>query len=220
MIVFEVVPLRGVGPIAFGMTREAVRAAVVFPATEEPGPDGRPTDRYCGNLVVHYDADDRVERIEATGGGLANLEFEGQYVFLTGSQRVIEKVALWGAADSPAQDRSRDQFPSLGLSLVYAGESEARRRRIARIVLARPGAPAAEQQVAEEPAPRAEEQLETAASPEPVIAAAEPAAEAPAEASPEPPAPAIAQPVDDEPARIDAAEKAPRPKSKARSRRR
>jgi hypothetical protein len=81
-----------------------------------------------------------VERIEVASGGFVQLTFDGQDVFRTTSQRLMEHVARRGAVEPDDPERAwRFLFPSLGLSLVHATEAEPRRRSLARLVLARPG---------------------------------------------------------------------------------
>ncbi|MDM0117308.1 hypothetical protein QTI66_34900 [Variovorax sp. J22R133] len=60
MIVFDILPLFGVGPLRFGSAREAVRKALGAPQDESPGqvPGQQPlmTDAWCdGRFKVHYD---------------------------------------------------------------------------------------------------------------------------------------------------------------------
>jgi hypothetical protein len=139
MIWYQVLPLRGLGPIAFGMAEDEVHAAIEFPPTPVSTGEGTRSERFLENLYVHYDRQGRVERIAVARGGDVHLYLDGQDVFRTKLQYLTERIARNAAAASAGPQATRCVYPSLELELEQSGDADPRRRYVMGLQLARAG---------------------------------------------------------------------------------
>ncbi len=121
-IIYEVIPLKGVGPVLLGMSREEVHSVMGLPEKSFRlfADDPNLTDAYHeSGFQVFYDKDDRVEHIE-----LLSLDdsfvaiYKGKDVFRTRADELVAFISQ----DAPFDPEYPEPgclyvFPQLELSL-------------------------------------------------------------------------------------------------------
>jgi hypothetical protein len=111
---YEVIPLKGVGSVLLGMSREQSRAAMgVLPVTFRKGSDDRAlTDAYDeAKFQVFLDEKDTVEYIELSAVSTTPTIYKGIPVFETQADELIEIISCDAAYD--------EKDPELGYSYVF-----------------------------------------------------------------------------------------------------
>ena len=118
---FDVEPLRGVGPVRLGMTRDESRAAMGLPFEsfqKSPG-DAALTDAYLdSSFQVFFDREDRVDFIELSAGPDCVALYRGTPVLELPAEEAVALLARDAAPDlSEPEDETSVVFPALELSL-------------------------------------------------------------------------------------------------------
>ena len=112
MITFNVIPLVGVGPVHFGMSRQEVRDALDVPVlsfTKGPSPT-TPVDAFLENAFqVFYDEDDYVGFIELSRSGPFTVLYKGTSIFETTAEELLE-IASRDTNDDKDRAGTRLQF--------------------------------------------------------------------------------------------------------------
>lgn len=111
---YEVIPLKGVGPVLLNMSRDESRAAMgVSPGTfRKSSDDTSLTDAYDeSRFQVFFDEKDTVEYIELSLGGTNSVIYKGISVFEKEADDLIEVISL----DAPYDEND----PELGYSYVF-----------------------------------------------------------------------------------------------------
>ncbi len=95
MVEYEIVPHQGVGPIAFGMSREQSRAAIgTEPETfRKSGQDDTPADAYYHSALQVFFDKDQVEYIELSADESVTAIYRGHNVFGTKVQDLVDLVS-------------------------------------------------------------------------------------------------------------------------------
>ncbi len=115
MIVYEVIPLKGIGPVLLGMSREEVHLAMGMPTCSFKKCPAAPnlTEAYHkGGFQVFFDEHDRVEYIE-----LSSLDdsftavYKGKEVFQTKAEDLVDFISQ----DAPFDPED----PEIGYSYVF-----------------------------------------------------------------------------------------------------
>jgi hypothetical protein len=118
---FDVVPLKGVGPVHLAMSRSQVHEALAVPLPE-PHREGSQADGpdafFESAFQVSYDGDGRAEYIEIYRDGPFTTLYGGVDVFATGAEELVRLVAQDGPFDPDNPEHGFSYvFPSLELSL-------------------------------------------------------------------------------------------------------
>lgn len=143
MPTYELEPLRGVGPVDFGMTRAACEAAMAPVLPDRHGaPDGS-VAFHQGAFRVGFDGVGTVESVElAAAGTLTAVLFEDAVLELP-AEHVVERIARLAPFDHTAVDLGyRFVYPALALVfwrpvLPQAGDDAG--RTFSTVTLGRPG---------------------------------------------------------------------------------
>ena len=106
MRAFEIEPLRGVGPIRFGMSRDQVHEQLGSPQRVN---DDR--EWFLSGFAVDFDADGRVEFIEAARSANVRINFHGECLLDMSPDKAVEFVSKFAPYD-PSD-------PELGCSYVF-----------------------------------------------------------------------------------------------------
>lgn len=122
---FEIAGYRAAGPIAFGMSRDEVRAGLRAEATpfHKAAGDEEESDQFPAlGIVVYYEPPGRCEAVEF-GGGAAEPLFAGRSLLGMPYPDVLD---WWGGLDPACYERSGVVIaPRLGVS-VWAPAGAAR----------------------------------------------------------------------------------------------
>jgi hypothetical protein len=117
---YEVVPLRGVGPVIFGMTRLESREAMRQPFVSYRKTTGSTamTDAYHqSSFQVYFDVDDRVEYIELSRFPVQAL-YKGVSVLELKAEEVVSLLTKDGQSDDSNPEQGYSYiFPDLELSV-------------------------------------------------------------------------------------------------------
>ncbi len=140
MVEYDIVPHEGIGPIAFGMSREQSHAAMgTTPETfRESGQDASETDAY------HNFGQDKVEYIELSADESVTAMYKGHDVFETKAQDLVNFISQEAPydPDDPEIDFSY-VFPKLELALWRpvkpVAEDDPERQCFSMIGIGRPG---------------------------------------------------------------------------------
>lgn len=122
MITYEVIPLKGVGPVLLGMSREEVRSVMGMPikSYKKTCDDSTLTDAYHkGGFQVFFDEHDRVEYAELSSSDDSfTAVYKGKEIF----QMKADDLVDWISRDAPFDPEDRELgyayvFPQLELSV-------------------------------------------------------------------------------------------------------
>lgn len=100
MLEFDALPLVGVGPVNFGMSRREVRRVLADLGQRKALKRGPNTDCFFKNAFqVHYSSDDAVEFIETASESLFRVLFHGQCLHELIADEAVKFVSKFGEYD-------------------------------------------------------------------------------------------------------------------------
>jgi hypothetical protein len=113
MVEYDIVPHEGIGPIAFGMSREQSRAAMgTTPESfRESGQDASETDAYHKAAFQVFFGQDKVEYIELSADESVTAMYKGRDVFETKAQDLVNFISQEAPYDP--------DDPEIGFSYVF-----------------------------------------------------------------------------------------------------
>ncbi len=122
MLEFDALPLVGVGPVNFGMSRREVRRVLADLGQRKALKRGPNTDCFFKNAFqVHYSSDDAVEFIETASESLFRVLFHGQCLHELIADEAVKFVSKFGEYDRNDRELGYSYvFPTLQISLWRA----------------------------------------------------------------------------------------------------
>ena len=124
MDTYKVVPLKGIGGIRLGMTREETRLIMSLPCTpfQKSFTSATLTDAYLKSCFqIFFDDEDKVEYIELSRRGAFRALYKGVSVFETKADELVAVVLQNAAVDRADREYGNSYiFPNLELSLWRA----------------------------------------------------------------------------------------------------
>jgi hypothetical protein len=95
MVEYDIVPHEGIGPLAFGMSREQSRAAMgTTPETfRDSGQDASETDAYHKAAFQVFFGQDKVEYMELSADESVTAMYKGHDVFKTKAQDLVNFIS-------------------------------------------------------------------------------------------------------------------------------
>jgi len=114
MTSFEILPLIGVGPVRFGMTRDGVHSLLGRPKTTR----GSRRESFLGGFYVDYDDVGTVEFIEMASSDQFSLSYQGICLHRVTADEAVKFISRFDQFDESHPEHGYTfMFPKLQLSL-------------------------------------------------------------------------------------------------------